>query len=81
MIVVSPKHSRLGCGDESIPHDAHTCIEKGENLQTFIYTTQCTYAKRWGWPKMALMGARIVQDHLETRNQHGLKFSWIWNDS
>jgi hypothetical protein len=81
LIVVSPKHSKLGCGDYGIPHDAHSHIEKGQNLQTLIYTTQCTYTKRWRWPNMALMGAGIEQDHLETRNQHGLRFSWIWNYS
>jgi hypothetical protein len=33
-------------GVGNIPHNAHTCIEKNEDLQTFIYTTWCMYVKR-----------------------------------
>jgi hypothetical protein len=33
-------------GVGSIPQDAHECIKKDEDLQTFIHTTWCAYAKK-----------------------------------
>lgn len=44
-------------GVGNIPHNAHTCIAKDKDLQTFIYTTQCMYVKRLKWHALVDIGS------------------------